>query len=167
MVTRFKKSDNVLWEPKYTFYWENRTYLNSFYSDHDPKSNFQNIWLMELLYFGLNKGGWRSYMCCQPSRLTNSVYNPQFSPCLYSMQVVLKMTDTWRGRNCRCFSWIVTLKSDSHLPKKICFIYFIESPLKMMKNAFYFILKALLVLKIFKCLSWLFGHIEKTAWLER
>ena len=49
-----------------------------------------------------------------------------------------------------------TLKSDSHIPKKNCVIYFIESPLKMMKNAFYFILKALFVLKIFKFLSSLF-----------
>ena len=30
-----------------------------------------------------------------------------------------------------------------------------------MKNAFYFILKALLILKIFTFLSWLFGHVEK------
>ena len=60
-----------------------------------------------------------------------------------------------------------TLKSDSHIPKKNCVIYFIESPLKMMKNAFYFILKALFVLKIFELLSWLFGHLGKTAWLER
>ena len=36
-----------------------------------------------------------------------------------------------------------------------------ESPLKMMKNTFYFILKALFVLKIFKFLSLLFGHVEK------
>ena len=36
----------------------------------------------------------------------------------------------------------------------------------MTENAFYFILKALFVLKIFKFWSWLFGHIEKTAWLE-
>ena len=36
-----------------------------------------------------------------------------------------------------------------------------ESPLKMMKNAFYFTSKALLVLKIFKILSWLFGHVAK------
>ena len=42
------------------------------------------------------------------------------------------------------------LKSDSHLPKKIRSICFIESPLKLMKNTFYFILKALFVLKIFK-----------------
>ena len=34
-----------------------------------------------------------------------------------------------------------------------------ESPLKMMKNAFYFTLKALFVLKLFKFLSWLFGHV--------
>ena len=34
----------------------------------------------------------------------------------------------------------------------------IESPLKIMKNVFYFALKALFVLKIFKFLFWLFGH---------
>ena len=34
--------------------------------------------------------------------------------------------------------------------KKICVIFFIESHLKIMNNAFYFILKALFVLKIFK-----------------
>ena len=37
----------------------------------------------------------------------------------------------------------------------------------MMKNAFYLILIALFVLKIFKYLSWLFGHAGKGAWLER
>ena len=42
----------------------------------------------------------------------------------------------------------------------------IESPLKIIKNAFYFILNVLFVLKIFKFLSWLFGHVEKTVWLE-
>ena len=36
-----------------------------------------------------------------------------------------------------------------------------------MTNAFSFILKALLVLKIFKFLTQLFGHVGKTAWLER
>ena len=29
-----------------------------------------------------------------------------------------------------------------------------------------FILKALIVLKIFKFLSWLFGHVDEAAWLE-
>ena len=42
------------------------------------------------------------------------------------------------------------LKSQSQLPKKICFICFNENPLKRMKNAFYLILEALLFLKIFK-----------------
>ena len=37
--------------------------------------------------------------------------------------------------------------------KKVCFICFYERPLKIMKNAFYYILKALFVLKIFKFLS--------------
>ena len=40
-----------------------------------------------------------------------------------------------------------------------------ESPLKMMKNIFYFTSKALCVLKIFKFLSWLFGHVAK--WLDK
>ena len=47
----------------------------------------------------------------------------------------------------------INLKSDSHLPKKFLFICFNESPLEMMKNAFYFILNALFVLKTFKFLS--------------
>ena len=42
-----------------------------------------------------------------------------------------------------------------------------ETHLKMMKNDFYFTLKALLVLKIFIFLSWLFDQVKKTAWLER
>ena len=41
------------------------------------------------------------------------------------------------------------LQMDSHLSKKECFICFNESPLKMMKNAFYFILKALSIVQIF------------------
>ena len=53
------------------------------------------------------------------------------------------------------------LKVDSHLQQ--CFISFNDSPSKIMKNAFYFILKALFVLKIFKFLSWLFGHVEKKS----
>ena len=49
--------------------------------------------------------------------------------------------------------------------KNNCVVCFDESPLKMMKKAI--ILKALFVLKIFKFLSLVFGHVEKTTWLER
>ena len=35
------------------------------------------------------------------------------------------------------------------------------SPLKMMKNNFYFIFKALFVLNVLKFLRWLFDHVEK------
>ena len=60
------------------------------------------------------------------------------------------------------FFFCNTLKLDSHLPKNFFFfICFNDSPSKMMKRAFYFILKALVVLKIFKSLSWLFGHVKK------
>ena len=46
--------------------------------------------------------------------------------------------------------YFIYLKSDPHLPKKFFKIFFNDSPSKMMKNSFYFILKALFVLKIFK-----------------
>ena len=51
--------------------------------------------------------------------------------------------------------------------KKICLICYNESHLNMMKIAFYFILRLIFVLKIVKFLSWLFGHVGKTAWLDR
>ena len=41
-----------------------------------------------------------------------------------------------------------------------------ENPLKM-KNAFYFTLKALFVLKIFKFLSRLFGWVGQRLYLQR
>ena len=44
--------------------------------------------------------------------------------------------------------------------KKNYCICFNESPLKVMENAFYFTLKTLLVLKIFKFFCWLFGHVK-------
>ena len=62
---------------------------------------------------------------------------------------------------------VSALKPDSHLPKKICFICLDESTLKIKKNGFYFILKALFALKILKVLSRLFDYVEKTVWFER
>ena len=62
--------------------------------------------------------------------------------------------------------WTAPFKVGLSLFKKICVVCLIESPL-MMKNAFYFILKALFVLKILKFLPRLFGYVGKTALLER
>ena len=56
----------------------------------------------------------------------------------------------------------IQLKSDSHLPEKLGHSL-IENPLKMMKNAFYFILKTPFIFKIFTFLSQLIGHIGKMA----
>ena len=47
------------------------------------------------------------------------------------------------------------------LSKKFAFIYFNESLLKVIKNVFYFMLKALFVLDILTFLSCFFGYIEK------
>ena len=51
------------------------------------------------------------------------------------------------------FNFLSLVKVGLSPSKKSCAICFIESPLKIMKNAFYFILIALFVLKIFKLLS--------------
>ena len=75
------------------------------------------------------------------------------SPCKYDVPQVGPIVQCW-------------LKLDSHLPKKN-FFYFNESPLKVIKNTFYFILKTLFVLKILKFLCGLLGHAEKTAWFKR
>ena len=66
------------------------------------------------------------------------------------------------------FPLVVTasLKVGLSSSKTKCLIFFIERPLKMMKNAFCIILITFFVLKIFKFLSWLFGHVVKAAWLE-
>ena len=52
------------------------------------------------------------------------------------------------------------LKSKSRLPKKKLLYLFQWKSLKNDENAFYFIIKALFIPKIFKFLSWRFGHIE-------
>ena len=65
------------------------------------------------------------------------------------------------------FSAVSLTESGLSPSKKNCFICFNESPLKIMKNAFYLILKTLFVFKIFKFSSWQLGHIQKSALLER
>ena len=68
------------------------------------------------------------------------------------------------------------LKNNQQRQKNTTFIIFLfchccwsltfQKKLFYLKNTFYFILKALL-LKIFKFLCRLFGHVEKTVWSER
>ena len=109
-----------------------------------------------------NLGQYVHCNCLLTTLWRDQIWNPPY----LSNQAVFS-----RWTNVRTNIWISSkgeelLKSDSHLPKKN-FICFNDTPSKMMKNAFYFILKALFVLKIFKYLSWLFGRVEKTTWLER
>ena len=51
------------------------------------------------------------------------------------------------------------LKVGASHSKNVAVICFHESLVKMIKNAFYFILKALSVLNVFVFLSWLIGHV--------
>ena len=63
----------------------------------------------------------------------------------------------------RCNSYFFIRPS---LSKKFGFICFNKSPLKIMKNAFYFLLNALFVLKIFKYLSCICGPLAKRLMLR-
>ena len=70
-----------------------------------------------------------------------------------------KIKSLFIRRQCIGFKFICSFiinnlfKVELSLSKKNYIIYFIESPLKIMKNAFYLILNALFLLKIFKLLS--------------
>ena len=77
------------------------------------------------------------------------------------------------GNNCleENSSYLGNIKAGLPPSKKNSFVYFNESPLKIMINAFYFILKAVFVFKIFKFLSWLFWsckrkRLDKKAWVN-
>ena len=85
---------------------------------------------------------------CFPVKFTKSLKTPVLKN-IYERPLLL-------------FQWRVCtiLKSGSHLPKTNWVICFIESPFKMIKHAFYFILKVLFVLKIFKVSSWIVGHVD-------
>ena len=72
-----------------------------------------------------------------------------------------------KKKNLYQFWFYVVLKLGSHLPKKIFFASLVESPLKMMENAFYFILKALFILNVFQFLIWLFVHVEKYGLIRK
>ena len=67
-------------------------------------------------------------------------------------------------------SWIKgtsVKKSGSPLPKKFVLNFLQWKPFKNNLKAFYFILKVLFVYKIFKFLSWLFGHVEKNDLIRK
>ena len=67
-------------------------------------------------------------------------------------------SDRWTQRGCSNVNVVNIL----HLLLKFCHLLHWK-PFKMMKSTFYFILKALFFLKIFKILSWLFVHVGKTG----
>ena len=96
----------------------------------------------------------------------SSLDNLEASPDYENIKNVIKRKKKLLVRD----SWLKIQKTQSRTFtfQKNCFICFNERPLKVIKkNAFCFILKALFVCKIFKSLSWLLGHVEKTAWFEK
>ena len=116
--------------------------------------------------------------------LNTGKYGPEITPYLDTFHVVLSIcyseVNSYEISSIRypCFTrvgntiwlWIfntgveklMLISQTLTFPTEIA-ICFIESPLNMIL----FHLKVLFVLKIFKFLSWLFGYVEKTTWLER
>ena len=76
-------------------------------------------------------------------------YFPGFLLCLKNA----KFTDHWNTKK----RLKIVKDPHSYLIKFLT----VESPLKIMKNVFYFMLKALFVLEMFTFLSWLFRYVEK------
>ena len=104
--------------------------------------------------------------CFQPCHLLRC--SVSFKPaCENSWNTLIKSLQ-WNGRFfnslCYLFNWLLLRhKSSSHLSKKVGFICFDESPLKMMSIAFYLSLYALFVFKIFTFSSRPFWLCRKTV----
>ena len=73
------------------------------------------------------------------------------------MKFVCKIT--WEEKKLNV--WCLKVQS------KVSDNFYVLKSFKNYENAFCFTLKALFVPKIFKFLSWRFGHVEKTAWLDQ
>ena len=57
------------------------------------------------------------------------------------------------------------LNSDSHIPKSLFLFSLMKGPIKMTKNAFHFVLKALFVLEIFRFLAMSRNGLIRKLWL--
>ena len=88
----------------------------------------------------------RNFWCIARISLTASIFNHYDSEGYF-----------FRLLSMYCFKLFHYKEALSDLRK----ILAAENPLIVMKNAFYFILAALFVLKIFKFLSGILGHVQK------
>ena len=130
----------------------------------------------------VNKHKYCCKACFDQSNHSNNVQNQDLLPeiginisdstdlvsCIWDKQCKgLKgfKTHHWSCKTIKSFDkkMVNDLKDGLSSSEKILLICFNESSLKMMKNAFYFILKALFILKIFKFLAWHFVHVEEMA----
>ena len=80
---------------------------------------------------------------------------------LWMLHIFLYKWNFWNSKSQKLFRGMFFIKVGLSPSKKNCFICFNESFSKFMKTAFYFILEALFILKIFNFFPWLFGQIEE------
>ena len=130
------------------------------------------IWV----WFGISTSPCYYYSCVPEYRVffTFTAFAQNLRSCIFNISIPLKSRHGWTKSTTKLknppFSAIWILREPSETNKEAWFkgalsslrqILATESLLKLMKNAFYFTLKALLILKIFQFLSWIFGHVEK------
>ena len=142
----------------------NTTYVKNF--------NF-NITISRGFLIGWNVKYRIKYLYCRISR-ESKTYNQASVILFFSLKMYYE-TDLFRRFALRGFELVFKdidsehkmLKSEFHLPKKFFIICFNDSPSKVMKSSFHFILKGLFVHNIFKFLSWLFCHVEKSNLIRK
>ena len=87
---------------------------------------------------------------------------------VYELFYALKLIFIGVSNSFRSIHFIsISVKVGLSLSKIKFFICFNDSPSKTMKNAFYFILKVIFILKIFKFLSWHYWACRKNGLMRK
>ena len=99
-----------------------------------------------------------------------SLWKTSFSFCSFFLFIVMWKWIDYLGKLSLSYLKVSFLKRRNYFEGALSSLWQLfktESPLKMMKNVLCFTLKSLFLLKIFKFLFWLFGHVEKQLGWKR
>ena len=137
-------------------------------------------WKIETLFFLLNFLYFQLLLSCTTN--TKTIFTVLFLILLFpkvkliSKQVTKRFVILMEYSMLHIYQEVTNIKNVKYLlapikvrlspSKKIALFASVKGLLKMMIDFFYFILKTVFVLQIFRFLSWLFGHLEKTSRLE-
>ena len=145
----FQTFQNIVWRTRSQFSF--RIAVSKSVSDNSQKDNWGEVFFklqtegIQCDTFSSKVSDWRLHSYQKKTPLI--VFPNKFLECfqkIYSIKTTQKVKFSIKGALSGLRQFLAA-----------------ESPLKMMKNAFYITLKTLFVLKIFKFLSRLFDHVEK------